>query len=135
MVVKCRIALGPDGPPPPPQAAPCGSAPQRELETPRPADVVAATTMREALGDEAGQLDPHRGGILRRSGNHESLTLHLASAAAPACRMRAVLGLRIVAHDVLRLAERAFLIGMRPPVEDAAGFADLEGDQLHGDAG
>jgi len=34
----------------------------------------------ETPSGEAGQLDPHGGGLVRRSGNHESLTLHLASA-------------------------------------------------------
>src|SRR5450759_2666005 len=100
---------------------------------PGSADVLAAH-WGETRGSEAGQLDPHRGGLLRRSGYHECLPLHLASAAAPACRAHAVLGPRIVAHHELGLAERAFLIGMRLPVEHAAGLADLERDELHRDA-
>src|SRR5450759_853748 len=95
MVVKCRDALDVDGAPAPPLAPPRGSAADRELEVPGSADVLA----RETLSGEAGEIDPPGGGLPRRPGNHESLPLHLASAAGPACRADAVLGLHIVAHD------------------------------------
>jgi hypothetical protein len=50
------------------------------------------------LSDEAGQLDPHAGGLLSRNGNHERFPFHLASAARRGCRAYSVSRIVVVAR-------------------------------------